>query len=164
MVHHWDGVKQVFGLLVYMLKHSDPDGVELCFTSSPRKYKSKTTTRLPKQLEKKNDNLRGHTNMGSCLSSVIQGYQEKLDSQAHQRAIPGSWWAKVRSLSIYILTDGNWQPRDDSGDLIRTLVAKLKERGKNRSQAGVQFIQFGQVAEATRRLEYLDAGLDLGKW
>jgi hypothetical protein len=162
MREHWDEVKRVFDLLGYIVKDSDPDGIELFFTKSAKQYKSTATTKLMKTIEERR--LEGSTNIGSRLGDILQKYQGKLDNQAQSRSLFSLSRSELRPMNIYVLTDGLWQPKSDAEAPIKNLVSKLKERGKLKEQVGIQFIQFGNDAEATERLKRLDSGLNLGAW
>lgn len=166
MERYWADVEDVFDLLAYIVKRADPGGVELCFTSSSENFKSKRTKKLLRQLDHKGRNLRGSdsTNIGSCLGRVFQDYKDRLDRQLQSTCLWSVLRSRVRPKSIYILTDGCWQPRDGVDSLIGDLVSVLKRCGKNRAQVGIQFIQFGADIKATERLEYLDSGLRFGDW
>lgn len=64
----------------------------------------------------------------------------------------------VRSLNVYIFTDGIWQPECDLKPLIRRVVNKLK--GNEPYKVGIQFISFGEDARGLESLETLDDFLD----
>lgn len=63
----------------------------------------------------------------------------------------------VRSLTIYVLTDGIWRPDIDLTQPLRRLVKKLDENGKY--DVGIQLISFGNGEAALNRLNKLDDNL-----
>lgn len=163
MRNYWDKLVPLFDVLAYIVKGSDPDGLELYFTSSDCKCKDKNTTALvvttrgqcaptSPQLE---------TNIHTSLDSVLRDYLKKLNSHLQPRHT-FSWTPRdVRKLSLYILTDGQWQPESDAESPIRLLVETLDELRKPKDQVGIQFIQFGTESSGTAILNYLDSGLKL---
>lgn len=64
-------------------------------------------------------------------------------------------------MNLYILTNGIWEPNCDAAGPIKNLVNKLNKLDKGRLQVGIQFISFGNNAEAIDRLNILDSGLGL---
>lgn len=108
MVDHWQQVKEILNLLIYMVKRADPDSVELSFTSSKKIHKSKTTKKLMKKVVPREKYLQGSgsTNIGSCLGDVLQSYRERLEHQTRSGQSQRLLRSRVRPLNIYILTDG----------------------------------------------------------
>ncbi len=160
MSMHWVEVQSLFGLLAYMVKNSDPDGIEVRFTKSNDQWKSKHTTKLLESLKKKSQN--GTCNMSSRLGSVLQEYQSKLDTGGSRKFSLRAPSAKaVRPLSVYVMTDGLWQPGCDLQPLVERMVNSLVKHDLPREQVGIQFIRFGHDVEAASRLNQLDAELKL---
>ena len=168
MKDHWSEVNDVFELLAYMVKETDPDGIELYFTNSDGKKKSKTTTELVQIVCDKFPN--GNSNVKNRLDLILQGHLAKLhEYQAKLRRrksfIP---WSKMLGLptaplplNIYILTDGVWQGQCDPSPMIRSTAQYLDENLYFKQQVGIQFIRFGDDPRGKRRLEFLDSGLNL---
>ena len=152
MTAHEAKVKRILGILAYLVKDSDPDGLELYFTCSKRKCKESDPLRLVAKFE---SNVPGGlTDIRTRLSSIIDNYIKGFDR---------NWLMKkmkpIRSLNIYVLTDGIWQPNADLTPPIRRLLNKLNEHGQY--QVGIQFISFGSNSDALERLDKLDDGLGL---
>ena len=160
MGRHWKEVQDVFAHLAYIVKDADPDGIELLFTMSSDEHRSRHTTPLLNILASKRP--QGDSNIRSPLSEVLKEYQERLKGQKTSRLLrrrqpPG----QVRHQTLYIFTDGIWQPDCDITEIIKNLVDCLKDHNLYREQFGIQFIRFGHDPEGVKMLEYLDAGLKL---
>lgn len=162
MRDHWKEVQELFGVLAYMVKDSDPDGIELYFTISLDKHQEKHSTKLLEVIRKKKP--KGSSDMKIRLGGILQEYQSKLRGQSTQTTIwkPLSRGPKpVRRLNVYVFTDGVWQPECDTEETIKFLVQTLVKLQVVREQVGIQFIRFGDNPEGIRRLNRLDSGLNL---
>ena len=161
MLRHWKEVKELLGLLAYMVKDSDPDGIELYFTISSDKYKAKTSTKLLDKLEKKSPG--GTSNIRWQMSQILREYQSKLRQERTSNSICKKVRTPrpVRPQNLYIFTDGVWQPGCDPTDIVKELVDCLREHQFHKEQFGIQFIRFGNDAEGIERLVHLDSGLNL---
>lgn len=166
MRNHWREVQNLFGLLAYMVKDSDPDGIELYFTISSNKYKSKHTKQLVKALG--NKTYEGNSNIRSSLKNIVQQYKDGLKEPI--TPTPSRWnlvgrstaiAGPVRDQNVYVFTDGVWQPDCDPTEIIESLVASLKEHKVLKEQFGIQFISFGTDQEGLAMLERLDSKLNL---
>ncbi len=156
MGRHWKEVRDVFAHLAYIVKDTDPDGIELLFTMSSDKHISRRTTPFLAVLDGKRP--QGDSNIRSPLSEVLKEYQERLKGQKT------SLWLRRRQprrQTLYVFTDGIWQPDCDVTEIIKHLVDCLKEHNLYREQFGIQFIRFGDDTEGVKRLEHLDSGLKL---
>jgi|SRR2546423_178812 len=163
MQKHWSKVISVFYVLAYMVKDSDPDGMDLLYTVSLERQKSKKPDRLRQHLNAKA--CGGRTDITLRLSIILHEYATALQEQATPRRFLGSFLKKkeVRPMSLYIFTDAVWQPRCNAAAPIKLLIKKLDELGLPDHQVGIQFIRFGQNQESIDRLEYLDSGLELSR-
>lgn len=63
-----------------------------------------------------------------------------------------------RPLSIYILTDGVWQPEGEPDQLIKDVASVLASNQVPQTHVGIQFIRFGEDEACRARLERLDRG------
>ena len=165
MRRHCKDACDLFGLLGYMVKGTDPDGIELRFTMSrDRDTRARDTGPLLRTLE--TAPFSGESNIRTQLGEILQDYHAKLRDQKQTRSL----FSKVRSprpirrQNVYILTDGVWQPGCDPTDLIRKLVDGLEKYSMEREQFGIQFIRFGNNAEGISRLNQLDSGLGLSMY
>lgn len=155
MKPHEAEVKRILGILAYLLKDADPDGMELYFTGAPGKLKSKDPSKLIERFLA--NKPKGLTDIRIRFDSIIDRYIERMDK---------SWFRKkikpIRSLNIYVLTNGIWQPNVDLAPSINRLLANLGEEGW-KYQVGIQFISFGHDSEALKRLEKIDNRVGLDK-
>lgn len=165
MKPHSGEVRDLFALLGYMVKSKDPDGIELHFTkSSERKDKAKNTGQLLRTLD--TVSYFGKSNIRLQLGEILQDYHTKLRDQN----LPRSMFDMVRPRrrarrqTVYIFTDGVWQPECDPSEMIEKLVKSLEQNHMEREQFGIQFIRFGNVLEGKNRLDRLDSGLGLSMY
>lgn len=165
MKRHRLEVQALVGLLAYMVKDSDPDGIELFFTISGIKHRSPKgkSKELTKILHHKT--YEGNSNIRSSLQTIVQNYKERLKEPV-KPASP--WWSfkgrsaePVRGQNVYVFTDGTWQPDCDPTEIIADLVGDLKEHKVLKEQFGIQFISFGNDPGGLATLERLDQGLNL---
>lgn len=161
MSPHWNDVLSVFRVLAYLLKRSDDDGLDLHFTISKTKHNSKRSKDLLQKLKGKT--LRGTSNIGSRLGSILHEYQMYLKQPAsHWRTWIGKSKPKEKkALTVYVLTDAVWQPHSDPAEAVASMVTTLREEGYSRGQVGIEFIHFGNDPEGIEKLEMLDSGLGL---
>ena len=150
MKAHEAEVKRILDILAYLVKNSDPDGLELYFTCSKQHFKEKDPSKLVAKLN--NNKPGGLTDIRIRLNSIIDNFIQGFDR---------NWLMKklkpVRSLTIYVLTDGIWQPDTDLTQPLKRLVKMLDEYGQY--EVGILFISFGNGAAALQRLNNLDDNL-----
>jgi hypothetical protein len=154
MKPHETEVKRILGILGYLLKDTDPDGMELYFTNTVahKTFKSKDPSKLVQRFLA--NKPKGLTNIRIRFDSIIDGYIEGFHRSWLKRKLK-----PIHSLNIYVLTNGIWQPNIDLAPPIKRLLAKLEEQGKY--QVGIQFISFGRDSEALKRLDQIDDDLGL---
>ena len=153
---HWSQVKRVFGLLSYMVRDCDPNGLDLYFTNTSKTFKSRNMNTLMGELGTRTP--KGLPDMRSRFASIIENYQSKFGKRRL-----GSFFRESdpRKLSLYVLTDAVWQPKIDLTTTIRTLVRSLEDHKLTNKQIGIQFIRFGNNPDSILRLQKLDSGLNL---
>lgn len=106
----------------------------------------------------------GLPDMRERFAAIIEQYQARfgkrniLSKLLHPDSTPTKG---PRRLSLYILTDGVWQPGCTLVTEIKTLVSLLQEHKLSNKHIGIQFIRFGNDPRGTRRLQKLDSGLGL---
>jgi hypothetical protein len=156
MEPHWEWLIKVFEALTYILKDVDPNGLDLFFTNCRETLKkTEKTSSLVNMVKSRSELLKGTTDINLRLSEILDTYQTELEK-------PKTFWRKsVLPMNLYILTDGIWEPNCDAAGPITNLVNKLNKLHKGRVQVGIQFISFGNNAEAIDRLNILDSGLGL---
>lgn len=157
--HHWHQVVDAVQALGYLVKHADPDGVELFYTSRPTKPKksgAKEITTLVLSLEEHGRKPpEGPCNMEHSLGPILEHAKNGLTK--------GSMFRKQtnrRGVNVYILTDAIWEGgtevRCGVEEPIKSLSKTMQDLGKNRTSVALQFIQFGDDALGEQRLRYLD--------
>ena len=162
MKTHSGEVHDLFALLGYMVKSKDPDGIELHFTkSSERNDRAKNMAQLLRNLS--TVSYFGKSNIRLQLGEILQDYHTKLrdlnpPSSLLKMIRPRR---RVRRQTVYIFTDGVWQPECDPSEMIEKLVKSLEQNSMEREQFGIQFIRFGNDPEGKIRLDKLDSGLGL---
>ena len=156
MAAYWPQVRRVFELITYMVRDCDPNGLDLYFTSSPKKLNAKDVTLLLKELDMRR--LKGFTDMRERFGDIIEKYQDNLRKKA---VFPWLLLGPPRKLSLYVFTDAVWQPKCDLKKTVKALVRSLGEYNLTNKQVGIQFIRYGNDQEGIRRLEELDSELDL---
>lgn len=166
MWEHQIQVKEVVELLGYMVSPCDPDGMELHVTwngGQTRNWKSSNVTKFLEQLDKIHLLDRPYQpNFALPFGEIIENYQMRL-SKKHFREKFGITARPPRKLSLYVITDGVWQPDCEKSveTTIGSLVGLLNERHLTNAQVVIQFIQVGDYADGKRRLKKLDSGLGL---
>ena len=157
MEEYWKDVLDLFGIMAYMVKTFDEDGIELHFSMSPDHYREKHTTPLLKKLKQRKP--MGFSNIKPRLNSILGDYQKKINSK---HLFGRNRLSKVaRPLTLYVFTDGAWQDGENVERPIRNLVEEIEKLKLREDQVGVQFIRFGNNEDGKNRLEILDSGLDL---
>lgn len=152
-------------VLGYIVKEADPDGVELYWTMSDEVVKEKNTRPLIEALRRRT--FGEVADIGDSLGRILREYQSKLQKfQREQevyrsrRFIPGLAPTAPRPLSIYILTNGLWQPECDAAGPIKELIQQLKICKCQRKQVGIQFIRFGDDPYVIALFDEFDMSLD----
>ncbi|KAI9793927.1 MAG: hypothetical protein M1816_007179 [Peltula sp. TS41687] len=167
MRDHWKEVVKLFTTLAYIVKESDPDGLELCFTCSAGMHNEKHTSRLIDTVKSREppESPRRLSNIDVGLNSILGNYRNKLrrtqQSTQQSRSLISRSSKDVRKLTLYAFTDGIWQPESDAETPIKYLVNTLDELQMPKEQMGIQFIRFGNDQQGRARLERLDSGLGL---
>jgi len=99
------------------------------------------------------DFVEGTCNMSRCLADFLQPIYDTFSRHFDRKPV-----------SIYILTDGVWQPNDPVVDkvIVRT-VEELKKARLPQYWVMFQFLSFGNNPTGRTRLRYLDDGI-VGKF
>jgi len=162
MKEHWDELREVCEILAYMVKEKDPDGFDLHFTVSLEQHKFRRASPLEKVLREKRQ--RGTTDIAVRLNNIITAFESRLrsatpSSRFDRKSRSTPFQDPVRPMSLYILTNGLWEPRSDAEKSIRHLVNRMMQNELHEYHFMIQFITFGNVKNP--QLEHLDSGLDL---
>ncbi|KAG5759530.1 hypothetical protein H9Q72_012345 [Fusarium xylarioides] len=130
-------------VISYVAKAVDKDGMELYAASEIAKKprKCKNSSQIEKAINRM-PTVDGTCNMRGCLDTILD------------RVLVGR---KVKPTSIYVYTDGVWEPGADQVKFsIKRAIDYLIKCGQPSSTLMFQFVQFGSDTEGTGRLKYLD--------
>ena len=136
----------------------DPNGLDLYFRSSSKKFNCKDSNAVIRALDEAA--FRGYGDMKGRFREIIEGYKAGFNKTHRFKAL----WDKTqpskgpRKLSLYIFTDGSCLEHNDLQPIISGLVKQLKMSFPD-DQVGIQFIRFGNHKIGLERLKYLDEGL-----
>lgn len=155
-------VRGVLELLSSMTQPYDPDGLDMFFSAESKKHKAQTNEQVLRLFDERP--AYGLPDMRERFASIMEQYQTRFGKRNMFSRIrhPNSTPSKgPRRLSLYVLTDGVWQPGCTLVTEIKTLVSVLREHKLSNKHVGIQFICFGNNAEGKRRLQFLDSKLGL---
>ncbi len=145
-----------------MTQPYDPDGLDLYLTTESSKLRPKTPEKFLQYLRERPAN--GFPDFRQRFAKIIEKYQSKFGKSNYRKKLmhPNSTPSRnPRPLSLYVLTDGVWDPRCTLITEIQNLVALLQEHKLPNKYVGIQFIRFGNDPEGKKRLRKLDAELGL---
>jgi hypothetical protein len=157
MSRHWEDVKSLLYVLAYLVKKLDDDGLDMSFTISSQEKKFNHASKAVAYLDAMHPS--GFANINMRLSKLLMKYVNNLEHPPRNRLGLRTRQASIKPLSLYIFTDGVWQPGYDGVPPIEALIEKLTALQLPKEQVGIQFIRFGNSEEGIKRLEYLDSGL-----
>lgn len=162
MEKHWKDVKTLFGVLCYLVKTSDKDGVDLFFTRHGGEYNSCKRTELAQHLERRLD---GPSDMEKSLKKILERHAQELINESKPKTRFGRK-RQAMPMNIYVLTDAAWHSRCNASAPIQDFIDALRQRWDGPPPggwSGVQFISFGDDRDALACLDSLDTFLDLRK-
>ncbi|KAH6886201.1 hypothetical protein B0T10DRAFT_78265 [Thelonectria olida] len=161
MRQHWDSVSEACRALQWLCSSGEGDSMDLFFTSDPLMgYQRKKRESLA-------DIARSQPPSGICrMRSSLEVVFDRIitDKLYHGGQAHGKEGWNRRPTTVFVLTDGVWQPsskREENAaagvDLpIKRMMDTLHQQGKNSSYVCVQFIRFGNDDSGTKRLAALD--------
>ncbi|EPE26730.1 Protein kinase-like (PK-like) [Glarea lozoyensis ATCC 20868] len=160
---HWDEMCQLFGILTYMVKGTDNDGLDLFFTMSDQTFNDQDTTKLVDIVTQRKAHLEGQSDMSLRLDHILGRYSMDLRNKYVLRNHNSSDAAnkEIKPLSVYVFTNAMWTHDSNPEHSIKTMVDSLVHVGASRHQVGIQFISFGRDPECLDRLDKLDRNLGL---
>jgi hypothetical protein len=164
-------IADYIGVLSYMVKNYDSNGVDLFYFNSRKKIeRCKESSRLADSVRQKR--FSGLSNPEGTLKTLLRRYLAKLKTyqlklREYDEGRRRSFLAIAgrpeppKPLSIYVLTDGVWESPDTTGggyleDTLREMIEVLRATRCGRDQVGIQFIRFGSHEHGVQRLEALD--------
>ncbi|CCT63239.1 uncharacterized protein FFUJ_00135 [Fusarium fujikuroi IMI 58289] len=143
MEEHKPKAMRTARVISYVAKIADDNGMEVFAASETTKKPQVCTnsTKVEKAI-KKMKTVQGKCNMHKCLNDILS-----------QVLMPGQF----RPTSIYIYTDGVWEPGEDRVKLLISKAIDFLHRHGHKSPALMfQFIRFGNDPTGIERLDYLD--------
>ncbi|KAG9508292.1 hypothetical protein J7337_001856 [Fusarium musae] len=129
-------------VISYVAKIADYNGMEVFAASETTKRPviCNSSGKVEKVI-KKMETVKGRCNMHKCLYDIL-----------NRVLMPGQF----KPTSIYIYTDGVWEPGDDQVKLLISRAIDFIDRHEYKSSALMfQFIRFGNDPTGTERLNYL---------
>lgn len=163
MLQHRKNAQLVVSLLAYILKDSDPTGLDICFTQSTKMVNSKKSKDIATAIIQ--EPFQGISDMRTRLSQILQEHISKFGTTTTPTKSLFNWRTRhpepQKALSFYIITDGIWQPKCEVEPVITFLVESMKKHRLPKEHVGIQFIRFGDDLQAIARLKHLDQGLGL---
>lgn len=157
-VHHHQ-VKRLLELLSYMVQLSVPDGLDLYFTTCPKKLRPRSNSKILQELD--NKSAFGAPDMRERFANIVENYRCEFEKKNIWDRIWHSTRRFPRKFSLYVFTDGVWQPKTTLIREVETLVEFLIDHKLTNKQIGIQFIRFGDDPTGIARLDKLDSGLGL---
>lgn len=163
-------VIKVVKALSYLLKHLDPDGIEVVCTSSPGIIKRlKTATDIKNFINKEfrsgyDANCAIEVALDVVLETVRAKYLEQPRGSRLSR-VPTFSTSRSPTISIFVFTSGKWDHSETgtcgAENPIRGLMNEMILQRVPRTRVCFQFVRFGDSAVGKRRLQFLDD--ELGK-
>lgn len=148
-------MRNLLELLAKMVNKVESGGVSLYFTSDPKKKLKLKPSNINTVVDHFDSaEYQERPDMRSCLAEILNDYARKLGKSGIKN------WVKpgCRKLTLYVLTDGNWQPGDDLIREISSLTDHLVKKELHDKQVGIEFIRFGSNPVAIEKLRRLDLG------
>ena len=146
MADQWSATENLISQLAYFVKN-DQNGIQLYDTASGLEFKSSKSSSLMDKLDQvKPHQGSSRTNPSRCIEKILRDYMERVE-EFYTKSKTSRWQIRPRSpvnpMTIYIFTDGVWQPGCDMASPIRGLISKMIQYDLPKDQVGIQFIQFG---------------------
>ena len=164
MINEWDEMCELFGILAYLVKNSNPDGIDMYFAMPAIRYHDRNTSKLVDIAKSRKSQLQSKSNINRCLENILMEYNRKLERQIDLRRVrlSDAPIEDLKPLSVYVFTNANWTERSGPEPAITRIVDSLVAMNLPASQVGIQFISFGSNEEHLQRLkEYDSIGLEL---
>ena len=77
--HYWGDMTELLGIIAYMIKPHDKDGLDLCFAQSNTKHNRDTSSKLVGIVQKrKHAEGLGYTDMSVRLEQILGEYAGKI--------------------------------------------------------------------------------------
>ncbi|KKY22681.1 putative serine threonine protein kinase [Phaeomoniella chlamydospora] len=154
MKKYWPQVKRVCRALTYTVKKLDDDGLEMHCMVEMKKIRSKKTSTLIEGLDKRDERLQNDVDINKCLNIIFDEYMKTMKQP---KGLTTAFRSKSpKPMVLFVLTTGVWDSNDNAEGPIKSLIKQLDESGLPDKHVGIQFVQFGDIKEGTKKLERLD--------
>lgn len=164
MEEFWYEASYLLETLVMKSSGQDENGMDLNFTAGSVKVENKNEKSAFTRAMKNPDArpTKGmHTDMRKALGEIFDKHLKELEAQ--KKILPGK---KVKNLTLIVFTDGIWAGMREKDDVRKKIVDFAKLVGDKYDSlidrpVSIEFIRFGNDADASYRLRQLDDNL---KW
>ena len=167
MKKHWEEALVFLETLGYLIKNYDQNKtIDLHLTTGER-FSSKSSNELCTFAQRKQlYNAEFMSHMKQTLETVLRLYFNPEPEQEKSR------WTRrkasrteLKPVTVYIFTDGDWQPGSAPDSVIHRLVSNMASFSNMKSHnfVGIQFIQFGNSSTGTEELTRLDSKLNFAQ-
>ena len=159
MAQHWKEATACVRLLAYLLKTTDPDGIDLYFLGCSRyQLQSHFSTRVDGIMREVVPDKRG--DLGEALRKFVDFRREVASDSKRTMKTKAQ-----RPLSVYILTDGKAPVfgRESGAESFQDIADILRSTERPRAHLGLQFIQFGNDHPAAGNIPHFHI-LDKDEW
>lgn len=171
MDDEWPEASFLLETLAMKLEGQDKNGMDLHFTRGQSCLRDckKHSKFKDKMNEEQARPMKGvHTDLSESLGKILQRY---LDDLKRGMAIM-TGIRNIKKLTLIVLTDGKWEGMGDREEIFRLIADFGKDmqtitKGKlltmedklEKRRVTIEFVQFGNDADATARLRRLDNDL-----
>ncbi|KAL1622121.1 hypothetical protein SLS54_005186 [Diplodia seriata] len=152
-------VAGLLGLLAFIVKGSDDDGIDVHFTSpSTKEINTKSYDTIIDNISARE--YSDSHDMAAALKRVLDKFFQ-TPSKGSSRRRP-----KTRKpMTCYILTDGQWRDPENVVQELKLFVSRLKENNiMQKGTVGIQFITFGGDEKTNAFFHRLDSNLGLNPY
>ncbi|RPA78461.1 hypothetical protein BJ508DRAFT_416554 [Ascobolus immersus RN42] len=158
----WEEARKAITTLAPFLAQFDQDGLDLYFLNARPSWASSRKLKDPNVVDNTFDDVSpsGRTPLGDRIDDILDPYLKEYKDKVMTAKLMRKE-VEMNSLFLLVITDGK-----EEGHKIRTedaIVKVARELDKLKApprQIGIQFLQIGQVEEATEFLEKLDDNLE----
>jgi hypothetical protein len=161
MSKHKGEVLDMIEALSWLLKQTDPDGIELSISSSANPYHARTTSSLMAFLE--NTSTWSQKTQADYILDTVSKRVETYWKSIGRRLIR----RRPKPLNIFVLTDGMWETSTSNTVVAEAGYMRLEEVARclmaanlPRTFYSIQFIRFGNDRSGASYLKHLD---DIGR-
>ncbi|QIX02121.1 hypothetical protein AMS68_007638 [Peltaster fructicola] len=148
---HEVSARRTFDAMSCVLDPLDKDGIELYFASDMLVHREKASKLCDIIADHRH---RGVTDMAVCLNGLLDTCTSRLFKEKSRVRDWMRLW-RPKGISIYILTDGNWD-LDGVRTTIHDCVKRLEAHKMDRRELCISFIAFGDDEQCHRRMQELD--------